>query len=172
MRTQVEHDAFASKTPSVVTNQRPFGKRALPGVTPRGIISVFWDLNGKRSAAVYRKAKIYKYPVNNVQQFLRKLTLDERTGEILEDEVSNLEIVPTELSAIITNGEGRLLFSKASSKVHPMMPGGVGSTIKDLVRLLQTSIGGLHADDFVYPVDPAQLAVAHVPLRNGRVHDI
>ena len=30
------------------------------------------DLNGKRSAAVYRKAKIYKYPVNNVQQFLRK----------------------------------------------------------------------------------------------------
>ena len=59
---------------------------------------------------MYRKAKIYKYPVNNVQQFLRKLTLDERTGEILEDEVSNLEIVPTELSAIITNGEGRLLF--------------------------------------------------------------
>ena len=99
---------------------------------------------------MYRKAKIYKYPVNNVQQFLRKLTLDERTGEILEDEVSNLEIVPTELSAIITNGEGRLLFSKASPKVHPMMPGGLGTTIEDLLIHLKTSFPDqrFNKDDF------------------------
>ena len=144
----VEQDALSSNKQQIEVDKRPFGKRALPGITPRDIISVFWDLHGKRSSAVYRKAKVFRYPANNVQQFLRKLVIDERTGEILEDEVANVEIFPTEVSAIICNKEGQLLFLKDSSKVHPMMPGGVGSTIKDLVRLLQTSIGGLHADDF------------------------
>ena len=144
----VEQDALSSNKQQIEVDKRPFGKRALPGITPRDIISVFWDLHGKRSSAVYRKAKVFRYPANNVQQFLRKLVIDERTGEILEDEVANVEILPTEVSAIICNKEGQLLFLKDSSKVHPMMPGGVGSTIKDLVRLLQSSIGGLKADDF------------------------
>ena len=155
----VEQDALSSNKQQIEVDKRPFGKRALPGITPRDIIYVFWDLHGKRSSAVYRKAKVFRYPANNVQQFLRKLVIDERTGEILEDEVANVEILPTEVSAIICNKEGQLLFLKDSSKVHPMMPSGVGSTIKDLVRLLQTSIGGLQGAAFLG-------AVQHDDLRN------
>ena len=143
------------------TASEPFPKRCwkqLPGF-PRDIITVIWDEHGIRESRTFRKSKVFR-PTwkGSPSTWRRRITLDETSGEILEN-VENPKYAVMKPERIkhryvfVSPGDGTILGLRSSLTGWLVLPGGpVGnaSTVGDFVRLIEYQTGlTLSWDGFV-----------------------